>query len=269
MIVDAFLWNGETEMGELRVAALGAYVDRMVAVSCTLTHQSDPAPKIPPPAGVEWLACDAIPIPEGRGGQGSPHYQWIERQHRNAIVQLAHSCGARDVVLVSDVDEIPFPGTIPDIVAVARREPCAVPMRMHGFALDYLYPTSWVGTTASTVAALAPQAHRDWRYRLPAAGAGVHLSWMGTLDEKRRKLASFSHAELHDLDVEHCFSTGTHANGEQLRRLTRDETLALDWPVAEFAPPDSWWSPPSPFAPDLELIGDLERGQRAAFTDPR
>lgn len=243
MIVDAFLWNGETEMGELRVQALGAHVDRMIAVSCTLTHQSDLAPKIPPPGGVEWLTADAIPIPDGRGGQGTPYYQWIERQHRNAIVQLAHSCGARDVVLVSDVDEIPFPATLPAITTAALHEPCAVPMRMHGFAVDYLYPAGWVGTTASTVAALAPQAHRDWRYKLPKAGDGVHLSWMGTLAEKQRKLESFSHAELHDLDVEQCFTTATHANGEQLTRLTRGEVLALDWPVADFTPPATWWSP--------------------------
>lgn len=243
MIVDAFLWNGETDMGELRVAALGAHVDRMVAVSCTLTHQSDPAPKVEPPAGVEWFTAEAIPIPEGRGGDGTPYYQWIERQHRNAVAHLARTLNARDIVLVSDVDEIPFPTTLPEIIRTAEREPCAVPMRMHGFAVDYLYPTGWVGTTASTAAAVAPQAHRDWRYKLPSAGAGVHLSWMGDLAEKERKLRSFSHAELADLDVDACYRTGTHANGEQLVRLTRTDTLDLEWPVDPFDPPPAWWAP--------------------------
>lgn len=244
MIIDAFLWNGETEMGTLRVAALGGHVDRMVAVSCTLTHQGDPAPKVAPPAGVDWVTVDAAPIPDGsRGGNGTPYYQWIERQHRNGIAQLIHQCAATDVVLVSDVDEIPMPDTLPDIAAAAAHGPCAVPMRMHGFAVDYLYPAPWVGTTASNAAALAPQAHRHWRHQLPKAGHGIHLSWMGSIDEKERKLRSFSHAELHALDVEDCWKSGTHANGETLRRLTRAETLALEWPVADFDPPPSWWAP--------------------------
>lgn len=243
MLVDVFLWNGELDMARLRVDALRDRVDRMVAVSCTLTHQSEKAEQVPPPDGCEWLIAPATPIPEGRGGVGNPYYQWIERQHRDGIAALERS--ADDVVMVSDVDEIPDPDTLPDIQDAAEVCPVSVPMRMHGFALNFLYPLPWRGTTASTGALLAPQAHRNWRHKLPPAGAGWHLSWFGDLDEKRRKLRSFSHAELSGLDVEDCYRTGTHANGERMTVLTNEAVMSLRWPepLLNHPIPESWWAP--------------------------
>lgn len=246
MLLDVFLWNGETDMADLRVRTLRDHVDRMVAVSCNLTHQSDPAPQVAPPEGCEWLVVDAQPIPEGRGGNGTPYYQWIERQHRDGCIEAAAEYDAATIVMVSDVDEIPDPSTLDEIRTAAEREPVAVPMRMHGFALNYLYPLSWTGTTASRVDALAPQAHRSWRHRCPRVGDGWHLSWFGDLDEKRRKLRSFSHAELADLDVKDCFERGIHANGERMTRLSADVVRGLTWPAPLFDGfdiPASWWAP--------------------------
>lgn len=256
MLVDVFLYNGETDMLALRVATLGEHVDRMVAVTCTLTHQSEPAPAVDVGLGVQgqWLV-NAVPIPEGRGGQGTPYYQWIERQHRNGCRDAVADLPGDAVVMVSDVDEIPDPAVLGEIAERAGSGPVSVPMRMHGFALNYLYPQTWIGTTASTVAAMAPQAHRDWRYRLSVgwpgdsrSWKGWHLSWFGDLDEKRRKLASFSHAELASLDVEDCYATGTHANGERMIRTPRADVLTVgSWPAplvdGSFEIPPSWWAP--------------------------
>lgn len=246
MLLDVFLYNGELDMARLRVETLRDHVDGMVAVSCDLTHQSDPAPAIPPPDACEWLIVHADPIPEGRGGINTPYYQWIERQHRDGAARAADGMPADTIVMISDVDEIPAPDALPAICAAAAEQPVSVPMRMHGFSLNYLYPATWVGTTASTRTSIAPQAHRNWRHRLPRAGYGWHLSWFGDLDEKRRKLNSFSHAELADLDVENCYRTGTHANGEEMTVLSRDEVKGMDWPhplFNGFTIPDSWWAP--------------------------
>lgn len=241
MLVDAFLYNGEADMAALRMATLGPHVDLMVAVVCDLTHQSDPNPI--PDAPCDQVVINAAPIPDGRGGHGTPWYQWIERQHRNGIGTLVDLLGltGADVVMVSDVDEIPDPAALPDLAGIEA--PAAVPMRMHGFALDYLYPLEWRGTTVSRADQLAPQAHRDWRYRLPGKGKGWHLSWLGDLTERQRKLRSFSHAELADLDVDACWRNGVHANGEQLTRCDVDD---LDWPgplFDGFPIPPSWRSP--------------------------
>lgn len=248
-MLDVFLYNGETDMLNLRVATLAEHVDAMVAVVCDLTHQSEPNP-LPPigsiPAGVELVCVPAKLIPEGRGGSGTPYYQWVERQHRDGMIEAVADYDAGRVVMISDVDEIPDPASLPEIEEAASRDVVAVPMRMHGFALNYLHPLRWVGTTASRVDALAPQAHRSWRHRVPGVGNGWHLSWFGDMEEKRRKLRSFSHAELHDLDVDDCYRTGVHANGERMTHLSRDVVEDMDWPAPLFGGfdiPPSWWAP--------------------------
>lgn len=253
MIVDVFLYAGETDMARLRAATLDGHVDRTVAVSCRLTHQGEPADLTPPPDGIPWLIVDAEPIPGGsRGGWGTPQWCWVEAQHRRAIPAALRPLDlpADALVLVSDVDEIPDPATLHEIAAeVDRRRFVAVPMRMHGFALDFLHPGPWSGTTACRLADLDdPQRHREARFRLPQAGHGWHFSWFGTLAEKRRKLDTFSHAELaqQGLDVAACYRTGTHSNGEQMTRLTAEDIAALDWPkplFTTFDQPPSWWSP--------------------------
>lgn len=159
-VIDAFIWSGsarEYDLLELRARTLGEAVDAQVAIRATLSHQGEPAPwdGMPEwPDGtpmVKWQCLTEVTsIPDGsRGGVYSPHAFHIEAQHRNAAVFAVHSLkGWRgsgiggdpdDVVLVSDLDEIPDPATLERIVeGVELCGEVSVPMRMHGFALDYL-----------------------------------------------------------------------------------------------------------------------------------
>ena len=242
MIVDVFLYAGELEMAELRRQALAPFVDAQVAVSCDLTYQGATYLPDPPPAGVEAL-CVAVK-PAGRPFG-------IEHQHRHAIpdaLRSAFDWPADTTVLVSDVDEIPDPHTLDAIAAAASRGPVVVPMRMHAFALDYLYPLTWYGTTATTLADCDPQAQRIVQHAAwPAVGAGWHLSWMGTPEQRARKLATFSHVELRGVDVEACRRDAVHVTGQPLRRLTADEMAAMSWPApladGGFAIPAEWRAP--------------------------
>jgi hypothetical protein len=126
VIVDAFLYAGETDMLELRVRTLGTIVDLFVPVICARTHQGDPVdlPAVHESIDVavgrvadagtvsefgdrrrrglvshgfhfyatRWSIAPYVvnpePIPDGsRGGAGSRWYQFIERQHRDGIVR--------------------------------------------------------------------------------------------------------------------------------------------------------------------------------------
>lgn len=240
MILDAFLYNGEQTMLDLRLATLAELDLRHVAVICNLTHQGDPN-EVEDPKGCEVLRVDPIPYPGGNEGK---FWLGIENQHRDAIAAIA-GVAASDVVVVSDVDEIPTPGSIMWASAqVAESVPVCIPMRMHGFALDYLHPAQWHGSTVSRGDQLSPQVHRLWRHGLPKVGKGWHLSWMGSMDERRRKARSFCHNDLSDLDVESCWRDGVHANGEVMHRLTAEEFASLPWPALDkITVPDSWRAP--------------------------
>lgn len=280
-VIDAFIWSGaarEYGMLDLRLRTLSKAVDAHVAVTATLTHQGEPVPEhgfpMIPDRGdgfvierVSFYRVEVDPLPDGdRGGVGSPHNFRIENQHRAGVTAALDwaatppltltaddtwsTIGPDDVILVSDLDEIPDPATLDRIVElVDLHGVVGVPMRMHGFALDYLHPaTPWVGTTAARRRDLDPQAHRDRRFALPRAGSGWHFSWFGTDAERAEKLDSFAHAELRGkLDVAAAYEQGYHANGEQLRRLSVDEMAALRWPEpmvdGSFKPPASWYAP--------------------------
>lgn len=241
MIIDAFLYAGEVEMAELRRRTLGPYVDAQVAVSASLTYQGAQAPLYDAPRGVPGVRVVVDPSPEPFG---------IEAQHRSGLPQVVAACllpPLDAVLLVSDVDEIPDPTTLDEIAAAAKAGPVQVPMRMHAFALDYLYPLRWWGTTASLFDEADPHRQRSVQRAIwPEAGHGWHLSWMGTPAQRARKLATFSHPELADVDLDECWRTATHVTGHPLRRLAADEMAALDWPAPlfdGFDTPEDWRAP--------------------------
>lgn len=245
MIVDVFLYAGEAEMAVLRQMHLRRAVDMHVAVSCTLTYQGDPADRqgMEAPGGAHWVWTTADPNPDGSRGFH------VEHQHRLAIPDLLARMGVGDddVVMVSDVDEIPDADRVPEVAALARSGALvSVPMRMHGFALDYLYPGPWWGTTASLLRYSDPAHQRSVQAPLGTeAGAGWHLSWIGTPEARARKLATFSHIELAGLDTEACYRDAVHATGTPLRRLSADDVAAMRWPWSDhhLQPPAHWWAP--------------------------
>jgi hypothetical protein len=165
-----------------------------------------------------------------------------------------------DVVMCSDVDEIPHPARVLSFADMHRRSAKAVHVceqRFHGFALDYLHPQQpWLGTIIgpARMMRLPHSTPQDWRDRRGSPGlpalpdAGWHLSWLGTSEERWAKLRTFSHGELDGtLNPDLAHLNGVHANGEPLRHLTPQEWARLDWPTpiedGSFVVPDEWWAP--------------------------
>lgn len=269
MIVDACLYNGESDMLRLRMMTLQRVVDQFVVVTCSHTHQGEaasvdigPVYDIAGPldvrASLVMVGADdlAANMGDDRGGVGSAWYQRIERRHRDEWVRTARSLlhiEDDDVVMVSDVDEIPRPSAVLAAATYARHGArwLVMEQRFHGFAMDYLHPVQpWLGTCVSTSRNLAPQAQRDARGDANAShyvnDGGWHLSWFGTADDRRRKLHGFSHAELSraGFDPERAYIDGRHSNGEELQRI---DAARLSWPDpiidGRFTVPAYWRAP--------------------------
>lgn len=253
---DVFLYSGahEHDLVRLRYMTLKDHVDRMYAVACNLTYQGDPSPgeSIPDELdGLGMITVQADPFPDKEKSKwGGRNWGHVEYQHRNNVPNALKALGAEDddIIMLSDFDEIPDPRFLQEIKTCANMFGwVAVPMRMHGFALDYLYPTQLLYTVACRLKDMDPQNQRNNRYSAMRAGWGWHLSWLGDLEAKERKKKWFSHGELDDLDVEDCYKNGLHANGEELIHLTADQIDRFSWPVpmltGDFEPPSMWWSP--------------------------
>lgn len=281
MIIDACLFAGEREMLELRFRTLQSVVGRFVVVACARTHQGQAVDveaveaafiaatdAVEVPARLFWVRPSMIldrgqgvvyeRPPEERGPVRTKWFQHIEKQHRNGMRNAVETLGPApyDVVLMSDVDEIPHPVTVLEAAHHLRQTSSwlVFAQRFHSGALNILHPQQpWWGTCAALWPKVRPQAHRDARTTIGAADQSVvvldrggwHFSWFGTDEERQTKLDSFSHAELRGtFDPADGRRSGYHSNGERLQYLTLEECEVLDWPsplIGGFVAPSVWY----------------------------
>jgi hypothetical protein len=160
--------------------------------------------------------------------------------------------------MLSDVDEIPAPSAVDAIRATRRAGPFVFEQRFHSTALEWLHPIQpWLGTVAGRLGDLDPTGWRNGRGDFHSAGqivrmGGWHFSWLGTDDERARKLDTFSHAELRgQFDPADGRRGGYHANGERLVEIADVDMDRIDWPVpiidGTFEVPADWFRNASAF----------------------
>lgn len=250
MIVDGLIVSDELDLLEARLRYLDRHVDLWIVCEADTTHQGEAKPLwFAESSAARWRPwLDRIihvpvglPAPGGpRGGVGTDWYSIRERAHRSAIARGWNGLPDDALVCVSDVDEIP----VSTALRIADEElaagtVAAFEMDMYVWDARWRHPQAWLGTACARLAtALAltsdlpetgpAQAMRDLRGAgaEPFPHAGWHLSWTGGLDGWRRKLVSFSHAELAGVDLEGCARTGLDVNGIQMVEAVDHEVPA-------------------------------------------
>lgn len=231
-IFDCFTFFNELEILELRLASLYDVVDRFVIVEADKTHANKPKPfnfyrhmrdyeKYLPK--IHYIMDTSVVEYKGVG-------DWsLENNQRNNIVQGLQDAAPDDLIMISDVDEIPDPATIRtiresfsdankfvDFIAFYDTTPYTknllVPfhsgMRINHF-LDlspvgcqqkfHSYYFNWVcrdlpwsGTVIGKFKHMeSPQAFRHAREILPRiVNGGWHFSNMGGVDKVIEKMAA-------------------------------------------------------------------------------
>jgi len=198
LVVDAFPFFNELEMLEIRLNVLDAVVDRFVLCESTVTFSGRRKPL--------WYAdhrsrftrwADRIVhvIVDDTPDTGAD--RWArERHQRDRIARGLEGLRADDVVMLSDVDEIPEPS----LVAARRRGVFC--QRYAMYYLNTLQPRErWVGTVALYAFQLAAHGAENVRARRGTfeivEDGGWHFAYAMPPDRIRDKLGAFSHAE-HD-----------------------------------------------------------------------
>lgn len=192
-LYDTFMFAGEMDMLWFRLEHLRGKVHKHVIAEADQTHRGVPRAFLlknhldcclheyaPDLAIVEVRFPEGLTEPWGR-----EHYQ------RDSIAAgLAElSMHSDDLILVSDVDEIPSDGAL----SAELTGPHALRQRVFHSAVDWEYPesqlTSVIGRVRDFAWPASLAAVRDRRYSLPVIeSAGWHFSWLGTDRERRRKL---------------------------------------------------------------------------------
>jgi beta-1,4-mannosyl-glycoprotein beta-1,4-N-acetylglucosaminyltransferase len=210
-VFDCFTFFNELDLLELRLGELDPVVDFFVLAEATRTHSNRPKPLYFAENRGRFerfgrklihVAVDTMPdVP----------YRWVlENYQRNALARGWRTCRPDDLVLVSDLDEIPSPG------AVERLKDRAGDGVFYAFeqALYYYYLNGrvgkWLGTVAATVrtavthSRATPQGMRAVRTakrmkrRKVVRDGGWHFSYLGGAEAVKAKIESFAHSELDD-----------------------------------------------------------------------
>lgn len=228
MIYDCFSFFNELDLLEIRLNVLKDVVDRFVLVEATVTHTGKPKPlyfsesssrfeefkdKIIHIVVDDFSLADSFATERERA--------WArENIQRNAIVKGLTEAKPDDVVIISDLDEIPSPASI--IEAAKSPGLTRVGMRLYYYFLNYRnysIPEWRLGTQVLRYSDFVdPMNYAKFRFgqfvlkgvnQVPSASmirfsgsdrtirdGGWHFSYLGGVESIKSKLASFAHTEF-------------------------------------------------------------------------
>lgn len=136
------------------------------------------------------------------------YYWYNEQQQRAYLINGLKNCNDNDIVIVSDVDEIPnmdkiisyFRGNLNSLFNVFY---CR--QRMFYYYLNNEILSEWEGTYITkykTVKDNKINYYRYFRHNLAIPDSGWHFSYLGDVNMIKQKLESYVHQENSDIPIE-------------------------------------------------------------------
>lgn len=196
MIYDCFTFFDELDLLELRLRTLDEVVDRFIVVEADVSFQGARKP-LNYADNADRFAAWADKISYVKVTD-MPHgvSAWEREYHqRRAISRGLEDASLDDLVVVTDVDEIPRPEVLVRL-ADESTGPVALRMEMYYYFANLLISRSWDRPRAARWRDVRDaQALRHMTGLPVIENAGWHFSYFMDQDGIRRKLASFSHVE--------------------------------------------------------------------------
>ncbi len=212
-IFDCFPFFNELDQLEFRLKFLDKHVDHFVIAESNLTHSGHTKPYYFGESRDRFKrwedkiiyirvqqSRDGLVFEEQKSYDPSSASWKLEFEQRNALLEAASYMEDTDMVLLGDLDEVPFPPAIKK--AVNTRKPVAFSLLFHVHYLNCQHAKElrwWQGCIAATAKQfreISPQGLRDNRDVYPSLpDAGWHFSYMGGPERIRQKLLAFAHTE--------------------------------------------------------------------------
>lgn len=226
-VFDCFVFARELDLLEIRLHELAPVVDIFVLAESRVTFQGNPKPLIFHENRQRFAQfadrIHHIVVPDMPGGTRNSDDWRRQRYQRNALMSGIADATPNDVVLLSDVDEIPRAETIRVIAENADRRPTVhcLELRMYKYFLNFYHREPWLRSGPRAIRRRFLRTMQGLRYvRPPTPGpmrsaarwlcacghvrrpvrrviwrdAGWHFSSVGGVDALARKLASNSAA---------------------------------------------------------------------------
>lgn len=228
-VLDCFTFHDEWEMLHARYVELEGLVEHVLC-EADRTHQgevkacmADGMARLADPPPNLTVLC--VPLP----AVADPWER--ERMQREGLWQVVESAAPDDLIVLSDVDEIPSRSAIER--AIADPDVYVCEQRFYCNAIDWQHPNLWYGTAIAPRRILRNMQMLRTRDELSARiieDGGWHFSWCGGPDRFRRKLRAFAHADYQDewaARAEECWRDGIAVDGAHLIPVEVDDSYPL------------------------------------------
>ena len=237
MLIDSFIFFNESELVELRIKYLEKIVDYFVIIESDTTHQGKKKgwnfptilekklKKFSNKIQYHQLKIDPEKIKNEESWiidniKGDDAWR-IENFQRNYIKTACRKFLEKDILIISDLDEIPSIKKLNYILSSDFKKIAPIALEQHLFHLDcnFLKLESWRGSIAATMQicnAYSPHTLRRSRNRISHfSESGWSFSSFGGPDRIKEKLESIAHKEFNNekfKNTEHivnCQKTGS------------------------------------------------------------
>lgn len=234
MLVDCFIFYNEIEILKKRLRYLDGVVDKFVLVESTVTHRGEEKKLFFDENKKEFEEWSDKIIHIIIRDNPTDEDPWIrENFQRNCITRGLDEFKDDDIVMVSDVDEIPNRTALrlpPDV------KMCSYNMIAFQYNFNYIQELEpWYGTVIATKEVLmqiSPQKMREMRWSIPRyKNAGWHLSSFGDENFIANKVYNFAHCydkgaeDLDEKKFKKLIDEGIHTDGKYKLVKTSEEIM--------------------------------------------
>lgn len=213
-IYDCFTFFNELDLLEIRLSILDKVVDHFVIIESNYSHSGKQKKYnfLESKQRYEkWenkiiyypikQSIDGLAFEEKISAYNPTSTAWIlENDQRDAIKNINYLLENDDIILVSDLDEIPNPKVIKNLKL--ENEPFSLEMLLHYYFLNCqnIGDSRWWSGTVITNGKLfkqtTPQTLRNNRDNYKKIkNAGWHFSYLGGVEKIKHKIQSFAHQE--------------------------------------------------------------------------
>lgn len=222
MIIDSFIFFNEYNILEGRLEYLYDHVDFFVLVETDITFSGNPKPFyfrdnmsrykkyldkiIYSPFKFEQKDHLNFTIKPTTTDYSAPQWQ-VEYAQRNYITTATKIFSPDDILIISDVDEIPKLASVDYAKSLMGKEVDSMALGQEMFYYNFNKKQNkyWLGSIVTTnrfAQKQTPQWLRDMRTAMPRmANAGWHLSYWTTPEGIEHKIKNFSHQEFNTPDL--------------------------------------------------------------------
>ena len=252
MIIDTFLYFNEEELIELRLDYLSEIVDYFVIVEANLTHQGKEKDwnfeKLLSSKFTKYkekiiyqkkiINLEMVDNEIGWGGKTNGEKSWkIENFHRNSIKEYLSKFDDNDIILLSDLDEIPSKDKIVFLknCNLEKIHPVAFEQKLFHLNCNYITLEKWFGTIAILKKMLDKHSPQYLRSNIDKMSIFMNAGWtfssFGGVKRVKEKLESFAHAEYNnseyknDVHISECINLGIDLFKRNSKRKRIDKSF--------------------------------------------